>query len=69
MTTKMKFSNALKSRGMVFVLLGGNLVLALTTFVQARTIQNQKQLIHMLFRDSVELTSYKIAAVAAAHKH
>ena len=63
----MQFSNALRSRSIVFVLLGGNLILGLTTFIQAHTIQDQKQLIRVLFRDSAELTSYKIAANVKKH--
>ena len=51
------------------MLLLGNFALGLTTFLQAQTIQNQKQLIHLLFRDSLELTSYKVASTVAAHKH
>ena len=51
------------------MLLLGNVALGLTTVLQAQTIQNQKQLIHLLFRDSLELTSYKVAALVAAHKH
>jgi hypothetical protein len=65
-TTRMKISNALKSRSIVLVLFAGNVVLGLTTFVQSRTIQNQKQLIHILFRDSIELTTYKIAHVGGS---
>jgi hypothetical protein len=62
------FLSGFKSRSIVLVLLMGNLALGLTTVLQARTIQDQKQLIHLLFRDSLELTSYKVAAVVTANK-
>jgi hypothetical protein len=62
----MKLSQGFMNRSILFVLLAGNVVLGLTTFLQARTIQDQKTLIQSLFRDSVELTSYKVARFASS---
>lgn len=69
MKNLMTASSPFRSRSLIVVLLLGNIALGLTTVLQAQTIQNQKQLIHLLFRDSLELTSYKVAALVAAHKH
>jgi hypothetical protein len=62
----MKLSQGFMNRSILFVLLAGNVVLGLTTFLQARTIQDQKTLIQSLFRDSVELTMYKVARFASS---
>lgn len=70
MSKTMAVSNLLRSRSMVLVLLLGNVVLGLTTMEQSRIIQGQKRLIQLLFQDSVELASVKIAAnLANARKH
>jgi hypothetical protein len=63
-------SNLLKSKILVLVLVLGNVALAGTIMMQDRIIQGQQQLIRLLFRDSAELASFKIAAnVASAKKH
>jgi hypothetical protein len=68
MKTPPSLSSLFKSKSLIFVLLLGNAVLGLTTFVQSEVIQDQKHLIHLLFSDSAELASLKIAATMAAHK-
>lgn len=57
--------NIFKSKSLVLVLLLGNVALGLTTMAQSQVIQGQKKLIRLLFQDSAELASYKIAANAA----
>ncbi len=57
----------LKSRSLIFVLVLGNVALALTTMMQGQIIQGQKNLIRLLFQDSAELTAYKLAAIAKKH--
>lgn len=68
MKTPPSLSTLLKSKSLVFVLVLGNVVLGLTTFVQSQVIQDQKHLIHLLFSDSAELASLKIATNMAAHR-
>ena len=57
----------LKSKSLIFVLVLGNVALALTIMVQGQIIQGQKHLIRLLFQDSAELTAYKLAAIAKKH--
>lgn len=68
MKTPPSLATLLKSKSLLFVLVLGNVVLGLTTFVQSEVIKDQKHLIHLLFSDSAELASYKIAA-NKARKH
>ena len=68
MLTLPSLSTLLKSKSLIFALVLGNVVLGLTTFVQSEVIQDQKHLIHLLFSDSAELASCKIAA-NKAKKH
>lgn len=68
MTTSTVVRNILKSKGLVLVLLVGNVALGLTTMVQGQVIQGQKHLIRLLFQDSAELASFKIAANVANAK-
>jgi hypothetical protein len=63
----MAVSNLLKSKVLIVVLLLGNVTLGLTTMEQGRIIQGQKNLIHLLFQDSAELASFKIAANLASN--
>jgi hypothetical protein len=70
MTKSVRALNYLKSRGLVILLLCGNIALALAALAQSQIIQDQKQLIRVLYQDSAELTSFKIAAnMAKAQKH
>ena len=66
--TKAAVSHFLKSRGLILILLCGNVALGLTTMAQSEIIQGQKQLIRLLFQDSTELANVKIAAIVAKSK-
>jgi hypothetical protein len=63
-------SAVLNSRILLLVLILGNITLGLTTFVQSQVITGQKNLIRLLYSDSAELTSMKVAAnIARGKKH
>jgi hypothetical protein len=67
MAIPMALTKLLKSKSLIFVLVLGNVALALTIMVQGQIIQGQKNLIRLLFQDSAELTAYKLAAIAKKH--
>jgi hypothetical protein len=67
MAIRRAISNLLKSKILVLVLVLGNVALGATTLMQSHIIEGQKRLIRLLFRDSAELTNFKIAANMAAH--
>ena len=68
MTKPSSLSQILSSRILLIVLVLGNVTLGLTTFVQMRVINGQKDLIRLLFADSAELTSMNVAANVAKGK-
>ena len=55
-------SNLFKSKGVVFVLVLGNIALGCTIVVQDRIIQGQSRLIHLMYQDAFELATYRVAA-------
>lgn len=56
-------SNLLRSKGLILVLILGNVALGFTIVVQNQIIEGQSKLIHLLYQDAMELATYRIAAV------
>ncbi len=50
--------------GLTALLLLISMMMSWVVFEQARTIESQRQLIHQLFRDSLELTHIKVQRLA-----
>ncbi len=70
MTKSAAVSKVLRSKGLIVALLLGNVALGFTIVVQDQIIQGQSHLIHLLFQDAAELTSYRVAFNALkAKKH
>ncbi len=68
MMKSMAVSNLFRSKGLILVLVFGNVALGCTIIVQDRIIQGQSRLIHLLFQDAMELTTYRVAANLKAKK-
>lgn len=61
-------SHIFRSRIITLALVLGNVTLGITTFIQSRVIAGQSRIIHVLYLDSAELASMKIAANMAKAK-
>ncbi len=70
MTKSSPFSHLLRSRIITLALVLGNVTLGITTILQSHVIDGQNRIIHLLYQDSAELASMKIAAnMEKAKKH
>ncbi len=58
----------LNQYGLTALLLLISLMMSWIVLEQARTIESQRQLIHLLFRDSVELTHIKAQQFQRGHQ-
>ncbi len=58
----------LRRNVLVVVLAAGCVVMSLLTIEQNRTISTQRDLIHSLYRDSIELNALKLQRNEPAHR-
>ncbi len=68
MKVRSAVSNLFKSKGLMLVLILGNVALGFTIVVQDQIIEGQSKLIHLLYQDAAELATLRLAAIQGKFK-